>query len=310
MPLVVDRNPALSLNAGNAVAFTTDFAVAPPAAPADPTLIPSNIFHPVGAIDQTGLTEAFASTTVNVMALGILSPWRVLYTDQTRTFQIIMLETERDICQSVMFNTSLASLVRAPTGPPTLTSATVAAGGTLTAGVYFWKITGTTPSGETTASNEVTATTSAGNLSATLVWPAPPSGTTGIKVYRTTAGGGAGNETLLVATLSSLTSPYVDTGAATTAATPPTVSTAGLRTVAESSSPVPDRRAWLFRIADGSVTQQFYVPQGEVTTRGNVSYPQNDVAKYDITLTTYPDAAGNTCYRLDNAPVTPLQSNS
>jgi hypothetical protein len=198
MVFVVDRDESLTLNAGNAVAFTTDFGASAPAAPTDPTAVPAPAFIPVGACDQTGLTEGFTETTVNIMAIGILSPFRVLYTEQTKTFQIVMLEAERDICQSVMFKTTVASLTRA----------------------------------------------------------------------------------------------------------------GGLRSVSEVSAPIPDRRAWLFRIADGAVIQQFYVPQGEITTRANVAYSQNDVAKYDITLTTYPDANGITCYRLDNAPVTPAQSNS
>jgi hypothetical protein len=52
------------------------------------------------------------------------------------------------------------------------------------------------------------------------------------------------------------------------------------------------------------------VPQGEVTTRANVAYAQNDVGKFDVTMTCYPDANGVTCYRLDNAPATPVASNS
>jgi hypothetical protein len=194
----VDRDESLTLSAGNAVAFTTDFAATAPAAPTDPTVVPGAAWIPVGACDSTGLIEAFSETTVNVMAIGILSPFRVLYTDETKTIQVVMLETERDICQSVMFRTPLASLTRA----------------------------------------------------------------------------------------------------------------SGLRTVAETSSAVPDRRGWLFRVADGPVIQQFYLPAGEVTTRANVTYAPNNVAMYDLTITAYPDANEVTCYRLDNSPLTPAASNS
>jgi len=195
---VVDRDEALTLNAGNACAWTTDFGLTPPPAPADPTAVPDSSWVPVGACDQTGLTEGFTETTVNIMAIGILSAFRVLYTEETKTFQVILLEAERDICQSVQFKTPLSTLVR----------------------------------------------------------------------------------------------------------------TEGLRSVAVTATAVQDRRAWLFRLADGDVIQQFYVPQGEITTRANVAYAQNDVAKYDITITCYPDEDEVTCYRLDNAPVTPAASNS
>jgi len=197
-PLIVDRDEGLTLNAGNACAWTTDFAAVPPSAPEDPTAVPAAAWIPVGACDQTGITEGFTETTVNVMAIGILSAFRVLYTEETKTFQVVLLEMERDICQSVMFKVPLLSLARS----------------------------------------------------------------------------------------------------------------GGFRSVAEVSAPVPDRRAWLFRIADGDVIQQFYVPQGEVTTRANVAYAQNDVAKFDVTMTCYPDADNVTCYRLDNAPATPAASNS
>jgi hypothetical protein len=198
MVFTVDRDEALTLAAGNTVAFTTDFGVTNATAPADPTTVPNATWVPVGACDQTGLIEAFAETTVNVMAAGLLSPFRVLYTDQTKTFQVVLLETERDIAQSVMFRTPLASMTR----------------------------------------------------------------------------------------------------------------TSSLRTVVENSTPVQDRRGWLFRVADGSVIQQFYCPAAEVLTRANVTYAMNNVAMFDCTMTCYPDAAGNTCYRLDNAPATPAASNS
>jgi len=80
--------------------------------------------------------------------------------------------------------------------PPVATSATPVAGGALTAGTYKYYITAINTFGETTISNELTGTTSAGNLTLTLLWAAV-SGATGYKIYRTAAAGATGSELLL-----------------------------------------------------------------------------------------------------------------
>jgi hypothetical protein len=82
--------------------------------------------------------------------------------------------------------------------PPVLAGSATAGGG-LTAGVYKYYITALNANGETGVSNEITITTSAGNLTGALTW-ATVTGATGYKVYRTAAGGATGTE-LLIATL-------------------------------------------------------------------------------------------------------------
>lgn len=199
MTMTVDRDEELTLTGGNAVAFTVDFGATVPTFPADPTAVPAAAWVPVGACDQSGLTEGFSMTTQNIMAQGVLTPFRVLYTEQQKTFKLTLLEFERDIVQSVLFRVPLSSLAR-------------------------------------------------------------------------------------------------DGG--------------GLRSVQESSTPVPDRRSWLFRIADGDVIQQIIAPIAEIMTISDVNYPQNDVSKGEVTMTCYPDANGIVAYRLDNAPATPAASNA
>lgn len=77
--------------------------------------------------------------------------------------------------------------------PPVFTSATpVGTGGNFTAGAYRWVITAINASGETQASNEVTATLAL-NGSATLLWSAV-TGATGYRIYRSAVGGGTGTE--------------------------------------------------------------------------------------------------------------------
>lgn len=106
--------------------------------------------------------------------------------------------------------------------PPVLSGAPTA-GGSLTAGTYKYYLTATNSAGESTVSNEVTVTTSAGNLTAHLTWPAV-TGATGYKVYRTAAGG-ASNTELLRATLGNVLV-YDDTAVGSPSGAFPTVNTA------------------------------------------------------------------------------------
>jgi hypothetical protein len=72
----------------------------------------------------------------------------------------------------------------------------------------------------------------------------------------------------------------------------------GVYSFSESSSPAPDRRAYLFDVYDGDTLQRFYIPQGEVTDRDDVTFKQDEMSGYGVTISTYPDDAGITMYRL------------
>ncbi len=86
--------------------------------------------------------------------------------------------------------------------------------------------------------------------------------------------------------------------------------TAGLTSFAETASPTPDRRAWWFVVLDGDNARGFYVPQGEVSDRSAVTFKQDEMSGYEITITAYPDAAGNTVYHTDSVPATPVYTGS
>ena len=108
-------------------------------------------------------------------------------------------------------------------GVPVVTKGTTASsGGTFTAGTYYWVVTAINAKGETTVSNEISATLVSSGTQA-MSW-ASVSGATGYKVYRGTS---AGSENTLVTTLGAVTS-YTDTGGSGTAATPPTLNTAAI----------------------------------------------------------------------------------
>ncbi|MFG3046222.1 phage tail protein [Streptomyces sp. NPDC048241] len=84
----------------------------------------------------------------------------------------------------------------------------------------------------------------------------------------------------------------------------------GITSFAETASPQPDRRAWFFSVFDGDTARGFYVPQGEVSDRSDVTFKQDEMSGYEITITAYPDESGNTVYHSDKLPATPAYSGS
>lgn len=86
--------------------------------------------------------------------------------------------------------------------------------------------------------------------------------------------------------------------------------TTGLTTFAETASPVPDRRSFWFIVIDGEFQRGFYVPEGEITERSDVTHKQDEVAGFEWTITAYPDADGNTVYHADRVPETAAEPSS
>lgn len=84
----------------------------------------------------------------------------------------------------------------------------------------------------------------------------------------------------------------------------------GLTSFAETASPTVDRRAWWFAVFDGDSARGFYVPAGEISDRSDVTFKQDEMSGYEITITAYPDAAGNTVYHTDSVPATPAYTGS
>ncbi|MFD8577399.1 phage tail protein [Streptomyces virginiae] len=84
----------------------------------------------------------------------------------------------------------------------------------------------------------------------------------------------------------------------------------GLTTFAETASPTPDRRAFWFIVLDGDISRGFYVPEGEISDRADVTHKQDQMAGFEWTITAYPDEAGNTVYHSDMVPVTPAYTGS
>jgi len=76
----------------------------------------------------------------------------------------------------------------------------------------------------------------------------------------------------------------------------------GIVTFAESATVTPDRRSYIFDIYDGDNWERIYIPEGEVTDRGDDTAKQDEMRGFEITITAYPDASNNTTYRSYLAP--------
>lgn len=76
----------------------------------------------------------------------------------------------------------------------------------------------------------------------------------------------------------------------------------GIVAFAESATVTPDRRSWIFDIYDGDLWERIYIPEGEVTDRGDDAAKQDEMRGFELTVTAYPDAANNTVYRSYLAP--------
>lgn len=73
-------------------------------------------------------------------------------------------------------------------------------------------------------------------------------------------------------------------------------STTHLVAYAETASPAPDRRMFIYDFLDGATVHRYFFPDGEVTDRGNVTNKQTEQMGYQMTVTAYPDSANNTVY--------------
>ena len=56
------------------------------------------------------------------------------------------------------------------------------------------------------------------------------------------------------------------------------------------------RKQWFFRIKDGEQRVLIYVPDGQVTEAGEVTFTKSGAITWPVTLSTYPDADGNSIY--------------
>lgn len=86
---------------------------------------------------------------------------------------------------------------------------------------------------------------------------------------------------------------YGDDAVTTTAAT---ASTGTLQTVAVNGDELP-KRVFVFDMKDGDARIRIVVPNGQVTEVGEVTYNDEGVVQYALTIEAFEDASGNNAYK-------------
>lgn len=203
---------------------------------------------PTGTVTETGsnligsvLDLQGANAVLTAIELATLSATSVeivpeISLDQTNWFKLRGTKLEATGTTNVAQNTDAGRYLRfraivaggSSIATPVVSGATPeGAGGTLAPGTYRYVVTALDAAGQTVASNEVTATVTAGQK-VKVAWAEVVGATGGYRVYRSPVGGATHTENVYQATAAeaSVVS-FVDSGAAGTAGTPPAAGTSG-----------------------------------------------------------------------------------
>ena len=67
---------------------------------------------------------------------------------------------------------------------------------------------------------------------------------------------------------------------------------------------LPEEQAWVFLMKDGDARIVIVVPDGQITEVGEVTFASNSAVGWQVTLSCYPDANGNSIYIMTDDGVT------
>ena len=67
---------------------------------------------------------------------------------------------------------------------------------------------------------------------------------------------------------------------------------------------LPEEQAWVFLMKDGNARIVIVVPDGQITEVGEVTFASNAAVGWQVTLSCYPDASGNSIYIMTDDGVT------
>lgn len=85
---------------------------------------------------------------------------------------------------------------------------------------------------------------------------------------------------------------FGDANVTATAAT----SSHGKQLAVAMSAKLPNRASWVFSMKDGDSRMRIVVPDGQITTVGEVSFTSSNAVVWPVTLSCYPDDSGNSIY--------------
>ena len=81
------------------------------------------------------------------------------------------------------------------------------------------------------------------------------------------------------------------------------VTAAGDVTTVNVNSSILEHRSWVFEMKDGDHRIRIFVPDGQITNRGEVNYTHAGVISYDVTIEAFPDADGNKAIKVIDSSV-------
>lgn len=65
-------------------------------------------------------------------------------------------------------------------------------------------------------------------------------------------------------------------------------------------------KPYVFEVKDGTDKIRIVVPLGQITAVGGINYTHADIIRYEVTLSCYPDTAGNEAYKYITGPAVDL----
>lgn len=66
--------------------------------------------------------------------------------------------------------------------------------------------------------------------------------------------------------------------------------------------PQADPRSFVLDTLDGTIHERLYIPSGEVTARGPITYAASGAKQYQVTVTCYPDSSGTIAKKFSDDP--------
>lgn len=281
--MAIDTYYALTIAQG--IASGAPNGTGDPGAPTTAATGPASPWYDFGAISTDGLTENPSQSRQEFKRWGAISPFAAVITDQKHEFQVKFLENNANVL-GLAYRTGSTPT---PTGTSSNEVQTVTISGAPTGGSFTLDYNGQPTvdiAYNATASAVQTALTNLSNIGSGNV---AVTGSAGGPYTVTFQGALAAANTPQLVAVSNLTG---GTSPAVSVATTTAGSAGSLLTITDDTTGVRDIRAFCFDLIQGTNHLRFYVPQGEVTALGNITYKNDALIEYDVTITAYPNASG------------------